>query len=271
MRIWDVSARELDDRALLAEHRELHGLFNVLTLGRKGYATHPETLRWKGRLRALAERHDLEVEEFRRRGWPSGLRHATPIDRARIGRKESAEFPAPLQPLAQQRRLLRRKAQTRRPPGVRYALLPGKPGFERAIALRTEVFVREQQVPEEIEHDEHDDTAVHALATVSGTVVATGRLVVEGGTARIGRMAVARERRGSGLGRAILQLLLAEARRMGLPAARLHAQTHARNFYAREGFRECSEVFQEAGIDHVEMEKRLRPQRSERGRISVRT
>ncbi|MBI3892427.1 MAG: GNAT family N-acetyltransferase [Candidatus Wallbacteria bacterium] len=258
MRIWDVPVGELDDRALLAEHRELHGLFNVLTLSRAGYASHPETLRWRGRLKALLARHDSQVAEFRRRGWPSGRRHATPLARSRIGPKESKEPPGPFRPLAEQRRLLAAKARSRRPAGIRYQVLKGRPGFERAIGLRTEVFVREQNVPEEIEHDRHDARAVHALAVAGGRVIATGRLVVQRGSARIGRMAVEKQARGRGLGRVILRLLLAEARRLGLARAVLHAQTHAREFYAREGFRDCSAVFVEAGIEHVEMEKRLK-------------
>lgn len=69
MRIWDVSAGYLNRQSLLGEHRELHGLHNILTLGRRGYSRHPETLRWVGRVAALARRHAMLAAEMRLRGY----------------------------------------------------------------------------------------------------------------------------------------------------------------------------------------------------------
>jgi len=77
MRIWDVDVGELCDRHLLGEHRELHAVWSILTNGRSGYANHPETLRWRGRLAALFARHEEEVAEMARRGFD----HASPLDR----------------------------------------------------------------------------------------------------------------------------------------------------------------------------------------------
>jgi hypothetical protein len=77
VRIWDVDVRELCDRHLLGEHRELHAIWSILTNARTGYANHPETRRWNGRLAALYARHDAEVAELGRRGF----RHASPLDR----------------------------------------------------------------------------------------------------------------------------------------------------------------------------------------------
>ncbi len=79
MRIWDVHPKHLCRVHLLAEHRELHGLWNILTKhgGRGGYAHHPETLRWVGKTRALYDRHESLVKEFARRGYD----HRTPLDR----------------------------------------------------------------------------------------------------------------------------------------------------------------------------------------------
>ena len=78
MRIWDVDVALLCDRHLLAEHRELHAIWSVLTTGKRGYAHHPETLRWRRRLAALYARHEAQVAEMRRRGF----RHASPLDPA---------------------------------------------------------------------------------------------------------------------------------------------------------------------------------------------
>jgi Pyrimidine dimer DNA glycosylase len=77
VRIWDLDPGALCDRHLLGEHRELHAIWTILTDDRRGYARHPETMRWRGRLAALYARHEAEVAEMTRRGF----RHASPLDR----------------------------------------------------------------------------------------------------------------------------------------------------------------------------------------------
>lgn len=69
MRIWDVNPGYLNRQSLLGEHREIHGLFNVVHLGKTGYSRHPETLRWYGKLAALKLRHDHLVAEMELRGY----------------------------------------------------------------------------------------------------------------------------------------------------------------------------------------------------------
>ncbi len=78
MRVWDVHPRYLCRKHLLAEHRELHGLWNILTVheGKGGYSRHPETLRWIGKQKALYLRHEALVQEFARRGY----KHSSPLD-----------------------------------------------------------------------------------------------------------------------------------------------------------------------------------------------
>ena len=76
MRIWDVPPEELCRAHLLGEHRELHGLWNILARGLTGYRSHPETRRWDGKLAALYRRHEALVTEMGRRGY----RHASPLD-----------------------------------------------------------------------------------------------------------------------------------------------------------------------------------------------
>lgn len=75
MRIWDLPAGYLARQQLLGEHRELHGLVNILREGKRGYARHPETLRWVGYLPALALRHAQLAAEMRLRGY----RDRTPL------------------------------------------------------------------------------------------------------------------------------------------------------------------------------------------------
>ena len=69
MRIWDVHPGYLARQQLLGEHREIHGLANILIHNKKGYSRHPETLRWVGRLPALALRHCQLACEMTLRGY----------------------------------------------------------------------------------------------------------------------------------------------------------------------------------------------------------
>ena len=120
-----------------------------------------------------------------------------------------------------------------------------------AEPLRFAVFVTEQQVPAEIELDEFDDLSVHAVAfDTDGSAVGTGRLLPDG---HIGRMAVAKAARGSGVGSAILKALMDEARRRRHSHAVLSAQTHAQDFYRKHGYAAYGDVYDDAGIPHVEM------------------
>lgn len=126
---------------------------------------------------------------------------------------------------------------------------------EDAQRLRVDVFVIEQGVPVELEWDESDIVSTHAVAyDEDNQAVATGRLLPDG---HIGRMAVSHSMRGRGLGTLVLQALLAQARHEGHRHLILHAQTHARAFYARQGFVQEGEEFMEAGIAHVKMVTRL--------------
>jgi hypothetical protein len=69
MRIWDISPSKLCRNHLLGEHRELHAMWVVITENKKGYSLHPETLRWKGKLKAMYLRHDQLVLEMTKRGY----------------------------------------------------------------------------------------------------------------------------------------------------------------------------------------------------------
>ena len=130
--------------------------------------------------------------------------------------------------------------------------------WPEVVALRTRVFVEEQGVPPEIERDAADATAVHAVARDgAGRVVATGRLLERDGRAAIGRMAVDAGARGGGYGAAVLAVLHREAVRRGLTEVELHAQVTARGFYERAGYTAVGGEYEEAGIVHVTMRRRL--------------
>ena len=131
-----------------------------------------------------------------------------------------------------------------------------------AAAVRTEVFVHEQKIPIEMEWDEADATALHAVAyNMLGQAIGTARLLkVTTETAKIGRMAVKRVLRGSSIGRDVLQVLMTCASQQGYREVMLHAQRSAQGFYHRAGFQVRGEPFEEAGIAHIEMFAALLPQ-----------
>jgi predicted GNAT family N-acyltransferase len=139
------------------------------------------------------------------------------------------------------------------------AAVAGPADWPEIVDLRTRVFVLEQGVPPEIEQDDRDATAVHALSRDgSGRVVATGRLLLgDDGRASIGRMATDPAHRGNGHGAAVLAELQRAARARGAVEIELHAQLTARGFYERAGYDPVGEVYEEAGIEHLTMRRRL--------------
>ncbi|MDH5395950.1 MAG: GNAT family N-acetyltransferase [Gammaproteobacteria bacterium] len=116
--------------------------------------------------------------------------------------------------------------------------------------IRTTVFIKEQNVPFELEWDEYDSESVHILACLNNVPVGTARLLKSG---HIGRMAVLKEYRNQGVGRAILKYVLNLALTKSFPEICLSAQEHAVEFYKKAGFKVTSEVYMDAGIPHYDM------------------
>ena len=151
------------------------------------------------------------------------------------------------------------------PPSVVIQTITSEAELFQALAIREVVFIEEQHVPEGIERDAEDARAYHVLAISQGHAVGTGRLVLspeappaESGTwAKIGRMAVLQAHRKAGVGSRLLQALETEALRRACTGIVLHAQVYALEFYERHGYERVGAVFDEAGIDHVEMRKRF--------------
>ncbi|MFC9848182.1 GNAT family N-acetyltransferase [Streptomyces sp. NPDC060223] len=139
---------------------------------------------------------------------------------------------------------------------------------EACFAVRKDVFVGEQGVPEDIEYDAYDDGALHVLAVrADGVPLGTGRLLFgEAAAAKtdgdltvgsLGRLAVTREARGLGVGAGLVRAIEDAARARGLAAVDLHAQTHALGFYERLGYVAYGAEFPDAGIAHRAMRKTL--------------
>lgn len=122
-------------------------------------------------------------------------------------------------------------------------------------SVRTEVFVVEQNVPEDEEWDEHDARSHHVIARdAEDRPIGTGRLTP---MHTIGRMAILHEWRGKGVGAAILRVLLERARELHYPAVELHSQVHAVAFYERAGFVAYGDEYDECGIAHRNMRLEL--------------
>ncbi|MFJ8857369.1 GNAT family N-acetyltransferase [Streptomyces sp. NPDC102451] len=144
----------------------------------------------------------------------------------------------------------------------------GESDLAACFQVRKDVFVGEQQVPEEIEYDAHDATAVHVIAVAAdGSALGTGRLLHGEAAAdrtggdravgSLGRLAVTRAARGLGVGAALVRAIEEEARTLGLTAVDLHAQTHALGFYERLGYTAYGPEFPDAGIPHRSMRRTL--------------
>ena len=127
--------------------------------------------------------------------------------------------------------------------------------------IRFTVFVREQGVPPELELDEADANAslvVHAVARdADGNAIATARMLLDSSAPRVGRMAVLRQWRGHGVGKALLDFFCKYAKQHGYQTVRLNSQTHATPFYYKQGFLSHGSEFIEAGIPHLEMRRNL--------------
>ena len=127
-----------------------------------------------------------------------------------------------------------------------------------AYSIRKRVFVEEQGVPEEMELDEFDLNARHALAYADSECIGTARLVtLTENIGRIGRMAVLPKYRGQGVGRRLLEALLKAAQSQAIKQVELHAQVTVIPFYEQFGFIAQGDIYDEAGIPHRDMILRI--------------
>ncbi|WP_299296158.1 GNAT family N-acetyltransferase [uncultured Tateyamaria sp.] len=126
------------------------------------------------------------------------------------------------------------------------------------LELRRVVFMEEQGVSEADERDGRDGDALHVLATRDGVALGCARILVAEGVAKIGRVCVLQEARGTGLGAAIITVCLDVARAQpGVTRAKLGAQVHALAFYEKLGFAAFGPVYDDAGIPHRDMDRDL--------------
>ena len=132
-----------------------------------------------------------------------------------------------------------------------------QPDIAACMALRWEVFVEEQGVPEADELDGTDEGATHVMALRADRMIGAARYHLVDGIAKIGRVCVVRTARGSGIGAALIRYIESEVRHTA-KHARLGAQVSAQSFYAGLGYLPVGDVYQDAGIPHQDMEKDLK-------------
>lgn len=132
------------------------------------------------------------------------------------------------------------------------------PVYEDALALRRRVFIEEQGVPPEIEHDDLDAIALHLVLYAGPSPLACLRfLPEEEGQARLTRFAVHPDHRRQGHGRRLLEAGERQLRALGIASIQLHAQVHAIAFYESMDYEVLGEPYDEAGIPHQSMRKDL--------------
>lgn len=130
------------------------------------------------------------------------------------------------------------------------------PFFSKALQIRKEVFVQEQGIPEEEEIDGRDPECEHVLLEEDGRPIGAARIRKIGdGIYKVERVAVLREKRGKGFGSFMMKEIERRIVSEGGEKIVLNAQFHVKGFYERLGYKQVGEVFVEAGIPHVRMEK----------------
>ena len=130
--------------------------------------------------------------------------------------------------------------------------------IDDALAIRRQVFIVEQHVPEELEYDGLDAGATHYLCSLDGRAIGTARVRCADGTAKIERVAVLADHRRDGVGRHLMEVVLSDLRHQEVTTIALASQTYAQDFYRGLGFVPVGDEFEDAGIPHISMVLRVR-------------
>ena len=126
-----------------------------------------------------------------------------------------------------------------------------------ALRIRNQVFVKEQGVPYELEVGNalEEASSVHFVLYDDGLAKGTVRLLadLDDKTALI----ILKEARGHGYATLLINRLIEFAKENRLNKLELHAQLSAKGLYSKHGFNEVGQVFEEAGIQHIQMERTI--------------
>lgn len=133
------------------------------------------------------------------------------------------------------------------------AFILGTDDLSDAYMIRREVFIEEQNCPEDVEYDGLDEQALHLLIYVDEVPAAVGRILYDDKSFRMGRLAVRKQYRGQKLGDLAIRMMLYKLFSMGAQRVDINAQTYIMSLYQKFGFKEHGEEFMEAGIPHMAM------------------
>ena len=126
------------------------------------------------------------------------------------------------------------------------------------LRLRNEVFVVEQNCVFQ-DADNKDQHCYHLLLYRQAELVAYARLVPSGVTfteISIGRIVTSPAVRGTGVGKVLMEHALEQTYTLlGNGPIRIGAQLYAIGFYENFGFAAAGRIYDEDGIDHIEMVK----------------
>ena len=140
-------------------------------------------------------------------------------------------------------------------------ILESKEELDLGFALRIEVFVREQNVPIELELDDkdHSDNTVHIGYFNDNKLIGVARLIdMDKDVIHIGRVVIDKEYRGKGIGRELIIGCETTAKNILKREIiiELSAQIQAEKFYESLGYNRVNDtIYLDAGIEHVDMRK----------------
>ncbi len=127
--------------------------------------------------------------------------------------------------------------------------------LEEIQHIRSEVFIKEQGVPKDLEFDGSDKYAISVLIYNNKIPVATGRIILIDDVYTLGRICVLKDYRNKNYGTIVINELTKKAKDLGASSVHLHAQTHVVPFYEKLGFSKYGQEYKEAGIKHINMMK----------------
>jgi len=131
--------------------------------------------------------------------------------------------------------------------------IKNKQELETCFEIRKEVFVKGQNVSMELEIDGEDDKATHILVLLGKEAVGCARIRIIDNKAKLERIAILDEYRGEGYGKDLVNFLVKFCINKKVDEIYMHAQYYLKTFYSSLGFKERGEIFEEAGIKHIEM------------------
>jgi predicted GNAT family N-acyltransferase len=125
--------------------------------------------------------------------------------------------------------------------------------LDKVFEIRTNVFVKEQNVPIDLEMDGLDREAEHFIAYVNNKPIGCARIRIKNNFAKLERIAIIKEHRNKGFGKQLTKFLIDYCKQKKFDEIRLHSQIYVSDFYKKLGFKPVGENFFEAGIAHIEM------------------